>query len=211
MQRISELQQAYIRKIMSEILFRKPLPFKSLIHLTSQKLMPNVPPTAEELRTLKDVIFNMLVEAKVNMVGGNISLNSRFRTNSVEEDYTLKINPSDEIVNVDGGVFITSVGSERFLSIWQDLEDGQIFTVNLFAEPNNRKDPNAVAICIGDKPYAYIPREYATLYQYSIMQAEAKSLLLQCTVTVRNNKDVYPIKYFELNLMPHKEIENLSI
>lgn len=210
-ERISDLQPAYIRKIMSEILFRKPLNFKSLIATTVQKLTPNVPPTREELMTLKDIVLNMLIEGKTNISNGVITLNSRFRTNSVEEDYKLSVKEADSTINIDSadGATINSVGSERLISLWTEMPVGKVVTVTLIAEPDNRKDPNAVAICIDGKPYAYFPREEAYNYQKLVLEAAEKRIALECTATATYDSEVYPVKYFELNLLPKSELESI--
>lgn len=200
---LKQMQKAYIDKTVREVLAVHPVTYDQLVIKAFKKLIPNSSPNAEDKQILKTEIFEMLVEGKIDINKGKISVEGRYRVNSVEEDY--KLNNVDEVEgekNINGSYKVLTVGSERYPFFWSSLELGKIITVELIAEPENKKDPHAVAVCINKKPYAYLPREEAPKYHPLVMQANKNGFIVVTSALVSTYPENPSVKLFELNITP---------
>lgn len=204
---ISEMQNAYIGKTIRSVLSLKPMDKNELISNVIKKLNPESPSTKEAKDKIVSVIVELIFNGKLNVKDGKIMLIGRFRTNSVEEDYTLKEHTSlvTQFINIDGGYYIETVGSERYPFLWSTMIPGMQFKVELIAEPSNSKDPNAVAVCIDKKPYAYLPREEAPKYHRILKSANANGVGIETTATVGHYTNS-EVKLFKLYLTGHEEL-----
>lgn len=207
-QRLKDMQKAYIDKTIREVLAVHPVSYDQLILKTFKKLIPNLQPTEEDKKIVKQEILEMLVEGKIDMNKGKVSVEGRYRVNSVEEDYKLNnVETVEGEKNINGSHQVLTVGSERYPFFWSNLEMGRQIRVELIAEPQNKKDPLAVAVCIDKKPYAYLPREEAAKYHPLVINANKKGFIITAIAKV----SVYPenptVKLFELNVTPNDILE----
>lgn len=201
------MQNAYISKTVRTILSLRPMDKNELVSNVIKKLSPGQPSTKEAKEKIFNIITELVFDGKLNVKDGKIMLIGRFRTNSVEEDYTLMEQTSmiKEVINIDGPNILETVGSERYPFLWSSMTPGSRFKVELIAEPNNSKDPNAVAVCINKKPYAYLPREEAAKYHRFLKSANANGLGIEATALV----DYYEnseVKLFRLSLTSHEDL-----
>jgi hypothetical protein len=201
MQRLNKMQQAYINKTIREVLAVSPVDFDTLMSRVFKKLIPNIEPNSSDKEVLRFRILDLLIQGKIDINKGKISIEGRYRVNSVEEDYKLNNveSPAGE-KNINGTTIINSVGSERYPFFWSKLELGSLIKTELIAEPQNKKDPLAVAICIDKKPYAYMPREEASKYHPLIIKANKKDFIIVTHAKVITHPDNKDLKLFQLNV-----------
>jgi hypothetical protein len=204
---IAEMQNAYIGKTIRAVLSLKPMDKNELILNVIKKLTPGSPITKEAKDRVLGIVVDLIFEGKLNVKEGKVMLIGRFRTNSVEEDYNLKEHTAlvTQSINIDGTVEMETVGSERYPFIWASMIPGMKFKVELIAEPGNSKDPNAVAVCLDKKPYAYLPREEASKYHRFLKSANANGIGIEATATVGYYENS-EIKLFKLTLTSHEEL-----
>jgi hypothetical protein len=198
---IKDLQRAYVGKTIREVLAIHPVTFEQLQAKSLKKLIPHTTPNAEDKALVKEEIFNLLIDGKIDINKGKIRIEGRYRVNSVEEDYKIdNITTLAGIKNINGNNVILSVGSERYPFFWSNLEISSVIPVELIAEPNNKKDPLAVAICIDKKPYAYLPREEAANYHPSIMLANKQGFSIMTEAIVSFYEENPSVKLFKLEI-----------
>lgn len=199
---LENMQAAYVKKAVKEVLLAKPAKIDTLIKTSLLKIMPNIQPSKNDKEIIKGIIQELIFNGQANVNNGLISLNLTYRVSSVEEDYRIQI--SDLMFNKQ--VFILgnqeqlSVGSERYPSLWKNFTLGQKVEVELVAEPDNKKDPLAVAVCIERKPYAYMLRSEAAKYHPIIKQANRKKYNIMTVGTVEMDEKLSAFKIFKLHL-----------
>lgn len=209
MSRMENMQPAYIRTIIKNVLLNKPAKIDNLMRSAFIKLMPNIAPTKSEKDLVLTVIQELAFNGQININNGTISLNLQYRVSSVEEDYRLNNlqNVTRKILKLSGKTTCVSVGSERYPSLWRELELGSHIEVELIPEPTNKKDPLAVALCINDRPYAYMLRSEAALYHPLIVKLRAKGYKACIDADISVDEKLSTFKVFTFNL---PDLEELS-
>lgn len=205
----TEMQKAYINKTIREVAALFPIEFHALQMKVIAKLMPHVEPTDADRKLIREEIISLIIDGKMDINKGKVSVEGRYRVNSVEEDYKLNnIENPEGIKNINGTYEILSVGSERYPFYWQPLEINKTIEVELIAEPQNKKDPLAVAICIDKKPYAYLPRPEAFKYHPLIQKANNHGFLIVTQAKVGTYEHNPSVKLFILKVAPSEILEN---
>jgi hypothetical protein len=200
---IKDLQVAYISKTIREVLAIHPVTYDQLLSKSIKKLIPSTQPNSDDKNRIKEEIFKLLIEGKIDINKGKVSVEGRYRVNSVEEDYKLNnIESLEGEKNINGSHEFLSVGSERYPFFWSTLELNTIVVVELIAEPQNKKDPLAVAICIDKKPYAYLPREEASNYHSIVMKANSDGFRIVASAIISTYEHNPSVKLFKLSLVP---------
>lgn len=206
---LEDLQPAFIRAKVKEVLLAKSSKLDILIKSVLFKLMPNVTPSKHEKDLILSIIHELIFNGQANVNNGVISLNLTYRISSVEEDY--RINTSELFFNkpvfVVGAKEAISVGSERYPSLWKTLSLDAKIDIELVAEPDNKKDPLAVALCIERKPYAYMLRSEAAEYHPIIKEANKKKINIMTIATVSLDEKLSTFKVFKLHLPEPSELK----
>lgn len=205
---LSDLPTQYLRNIVKDILQETSLDFNDLSYKVYDILLEKSEPDNNDVIVFENVLSALVESGRVNYLHSQYTLNEDFVDNLEEENYVLE-NSSKHRLNIDGGFDRKySVGSERY-NIWNTFEIGQEVTVTLIAEPNNKYDANAVAICLNNSPIAYLSRSDAKEYKPIIENLDALDISLELTGIVSENSLMSGYKYFELAPLEPKEIIGL--
>lgn len=206
---LEEMQPAFIRKTVKEVLLSKSSKLDVLMKSVLFKLMPNVTPSKHEKDLILSIIQELIFNGQANINNGVISLNLTYRVSSVEEDYRIKTSELyfNKPVFVIGSKESTSVGSERYPSLWKPLNLDSKIDIELVAEPDNKKDPLAVALCIERKPYAYMLRSEAAAYHPIIKEANKKKINIMTVATVSLDEKLSTFKVFKLHIPEAAELQ----
>lgn len=207
MSQILSMQKAFLKKTITEIVARQATPLKNLPQQVAKKLTPNVALTAEEKNYINEVIFTMLTEGSINSDAGVIQTKTRYRVNSVEEDYMLNIDETTHhFLKTAGDVDTYTVGSERKPYLWAKLNRGASYTTILIPEPENRKDPNAVAVCINGQPFAYLDRDTAKQYSPILNTMFEHKIVLTVDANIVEHPDNVELECFKLSLPDRNQL-----
>lgn len=208
MSRMENMQPAYIRTTIKNVLLNKPAKIDNLMRSVFIKLMPNIVPTKSEKALVLTMIQELAFNGQININNGTISLNLQYRVSSVEEDYRLNSlqNVTRKPMKISGNIYCVSVGSERYPSLWRELELDSHIEVELVPEPTNKKDPLAVALCINDRPYAYMLRSEAALYHPLIVKLRAQGYKASIDAKVAVDEKLSTFKVFTFYLPTLQEL-----
>lgn len=196
-----DMQRPFIRKSIIEIVARQSVSIKNIATVVSKKLQPNYPLTVEEKQYVNSIIFSMISDGDVNVKSGMLETKTRYRLNSVEEDYYLNVNEdTHKHVNMEGEVDVFTVGSERKPFLWARLNPALPYHVTLVPEPQNFKDPNAVAVCINGQPFSYFPRDLAEQYSPILNQIFKYNIVLTTQAIVLEHPEHEGLDCFRLRM-----------
>ena len=206
---LSNLPTQYVRNVVKETLKgEKSLDFDDLSEQVFETLLEETEPTNEDIIIFENVLSALVESERVHYLHGHYTLNEEFVDNLEEELYSLP-NSHSQHLNIDGGLKpVYSVGSERY-NVWDSFDIGQEVNVVLLAEPENKFDTNAIAICLEDSPIAYLARSEAKLYKPVIDKLSDMGVSLELTGIVSENPLMEGYRYFELAPLEPEEIEPL--
>lgn len=203
------LPTQYIRNVIKDTLDGdKTLDFDDLSEQVFTTLLEDEEASNEDTIIFENVLAALVESGRVHYLHGHYTLNEDFVDNLEEETYSLGSSHSQRL-NVDGGLKpVYSVGSERY-AIWDSFDIGQEVNVVLLAEPDNKFDNNAIAICIEDSPIAYLARSEAKTYKPIIDKLSGMGISLELTGIVSENPLMEGYRYFELAPLEPEDIEPL--
>lgn len=206
---LNELPTQFLRNVVKNTLEEfGSLEYEDLSLKVFMKLLETEEPSNNDVIIFDNVLTALVESERVHYLHSQYSLNEDFVDNLEEELYVLD-NSSQHKLNIDGGFEPKySVGSERY-NIWDTFEIGQEITVTLIAEPENKFDTNAIAICLNNSPIAYLARSDAKEYKPIIDNLAALDISLELTGIVSENPLMPGYKYFELAPLEPKEIIGL--
>lgn len=204
---VTSLQKAYLRKTIIDLIIRKPEPLKTLPNAVARKLQPNQPFTLEEKQYVNNVLFMMLTDGEINIVGGIAQVKTRYRSNSVEEDYYLETHQeTHKHVKTRGNHSVYTVGSERKPYLWAKLNPTLPYHVEIIPEPNNSKDSNAIAVCINGQPFSYFPRDEAARYTKLLNKLFERKIILTTLAYITEHPDNQGLECFKLDIPTVQEM-----
>lgn len=206
---LNELPTQFLRNIVKDTLQESGnLEYEDLSEKIFSKLLETEEPSNNDVIVFDNVLTALVESGRVHYLHSNYSFNEDFVDNLEEELYVLD-NSTSQKLNIDGGFEPKySVGSERY-NIWNTFDVGQEVTVNLIAEPDNKFDNNAIAICLNNSPIAYLARSDAKEYKPIVDNLAELDISLELTGIVSENPLMPGYKYFELAPLEPKEIIGL--
>jgi hypothetical protein len=198
---IESFQKSYLRKTVIDIILRKPEALKTLPLTLSRKLQPNTALTVEDKQYINNLLFMMITDGEINIVGGMAQVKTRYRSNSVEEDYFLLTHQeTHRHVATRGQHNVYTVGSERKPFLWAKLNPALPYHVEIIPEPQNAKDPNAIAVCINGQPFSYFPREEAEKYTKILNKLFERKIILTTLAYITEHPDNQGLECFKLEI-----------
>lgn len=206
---LSNLPTQYVRNVVKETLEgEKSLDFDDLSEQVFATLLDEEVPSNEDAIIFENVLSGLVESGRVHYLHGYYTFNEDFIDNLEEENYSIP-NSHSHRLNIDGGLKpVYSVGSERY-NVWDTFDVGQEINVILIAEPDNKFDSNAIAICIEDSPIAYLARSEAKIYKPIVDKLSEMGIGLELTGIVSENPLMEGYRYFELAPLEPEEIEPL--
>jgi hypothetical protein len=207
---LEQFQKSYIRKTIIDLVLRKPEPLKTLPNTVARKLIPNQPFTVEDKQHLSNILYMMITDGEINIISGIAQVKTRYRSNSVEEDYKLHTHvDTHKHVKTKGDYHIHTVGSERKPFLWAKLNPTLPYLVEIIPEPTNIKDPNAVAVCINGQPFAYFPREEAAAYSKLLNKLFEKHIILTTLAYITTHPDNTGLECFRVEIPTVQNMLNM--
>jgi hypothetical protein len=196
-----DMQKAFIRKTVVELVARQSVSVKNIATVLAKKLQPNSILTVDEKQYINSIVFTMISDGDINVKSGMLETKTRYRLNSVEEDYYLNVNEeTHKHLNVEGDTEVYTVGSERKPYLWARLNNALPYQVTLVPEPQNFKDPNAIAVCINGQPFSYFPRDLAEHYSPVLNQIFKYNIVLTTKATILEHPDNKGLECFKLRM-----------
>jgi len=206
---LATMQKAFIRKTIIELVARQAIDLKTLPNHVAKKLTPNVALTVEDKKYLTNILYAMLSDGDINITDGIVQTKTRYRLNSVEEDYYLNVSEDTHYhLKTSGNNIVHTVGSERKPYLWARLNPTLTYQVTLIPEPQNHKDPNAIAVCINGQPFAYFPRDKAAEYAPTLNKLFTHDIVITTEATVTEHPDNVNLEAFKINMPETQEIIN---
>lgn len=202
---ILSLPQAYVRKVISDVLFEETLPAsqnilvsKTILRLTGGKKILDTKTNIAINKFIYRTIEGMIESGKITQnKDGRCSLNRKYVPSPIQD-----VN----IVSLDGERRFSSMGSDKYPLAWSRLTQEQKLIVNVIPELDNPKDKTAVSLQINGMTLAYFPREIAYEYHKVLLSKMQQGQTCITTITVKINPMMPDYKYAEISVKEPHEI-----
>lgn len=203
---ILSLPQAYIRKVISDVIAEQPFPeyqlvitAKTIERLSGRnKTTQNPKMNIEINKLLSRTILGMIESGKIiQNKDGRLSLNRHYIPSPIQD-----IN----VFSIDGEKRFSSMGSDKYPIAWKNLPVEQKLVVEVVPELDNPKDRTAVSIRINNQIMAYFPREIAHEYHEKLLARAQTGQMCITTVTVKVSPVMPDYKYAEISVREAHEI-----
>lgn len=202
---ILSLPQAYVRKVISDVLFEETLPAsqnilvsKTIIRLTGGKSILDTKTNIAINKFIYRTIEGMIESGKIiQNKDGRCSLNRKYIPSPIQDV---------DVISLDGERRFSSMGSDKYPTVWKSLLPEQKIVVNVIPELDNPKDKTAVSLQINGIVIAYFPREVAYEYHNVLLSKMKQGQTCITNVTVKVNPMMPDYKYAEISLKEPHEI-----
>lgn len=202
---ILSLPQAYVRKVISDVLFEETLPAtqnilvsKTITRLTGGKGRFDTKTNIAINKFIYRTIEGMIESGKITQnKDGRCSLNRKYVPSPIQDF---------NIVSLDGERRFSSMGSDKYPGVWKNLIPEQKITVNVIPELDNPKDKTAVSLQINGIILGYFPREIAYEYHNILLSKMKQGQTCIATITVKINPMMPDYKYAEISVKEPHEI-----
>lgn len=201
------LPQAYIRKVISDVLAEQDMPSTQIVLVgkTIDRLTGNRGRVDNDTKTniavnkfIYRTIEGMIESSKIiQNKDGRFSLNRKYIPSPIEDV---------DIISLDGDRHFSSMGSDKYPAIWRSLLPEQKIVVHVIPEIDNPKDKTAVSIQINNQILGYFPREIAYEYHNILLSKVKTGQTCITTITVKINPMMPDYKYADFYVKEPHEI-----
>lgn len=206
---INHLPPQLIRDAIVEVLgsFNSSLTIDELENYVSETLEVSSINTTEELTYFNKILKDMVLGDKIEIKDKSVHLSPN-EINEISSYSPLTLEPkSSNVVDVDGNISLFSVGSQYYTEAWDELESGELISVELILEENNPYDHNAIAVVHNGNILGHLTRSDAQEYHAIIRMLEDYDITVSVKALVESVSNSQGYKYLKL-LMP--QLEHLS-